>query len=393
MAVIPVTITASSDIGQISNQPFQVGGALYVLTWEFHASLHIFRSLDDGNTWAELDAAHAPTTSSLQPSWVWDGATTFWICSASGGSAKMQFTSFSTLTGLWGVTTVTTNAADDTQQTGLIYRADTTIVAVGGIQLTVPARGGTQFFVFNTTTLGSTSWALCCANATQTVIHYGLFQGDSTTIWMVFLVDDTDLTIQSLIGNSTLGSIVTVDTGVTATTNIASFSDGTTVVIAWQPTSGASTITVWTGPVSTMLLVSQVTPVLADGVSQWTIIRQAGSSILFVSGFTTTVQLSDSGGGFSAPVLLVNAAYTFMAAGPVSGSLGLTVDAQPPVIYLAPVAPPVGPTKRVLALGAYGQNLPSGIGSLCKFARRVKCGGHPVRTILTGKMYVYGNPK
>ena len=396
MSVNPVTITASSDIGQISNQTFQIGSVLYVLTWAVHSVIHIFSSADNGNTWVELDAGHAPTTLAQKVSWVWDGSTTLWVCSSSSvGASKVQFTPFSTLTGLWGLTTVTGNDANDTQQQQLIYRADTTIVVMGGVAGSPP---NCEFFVFNTTSLGSTAW-LPCGDSVNPSVTAGIFKGSGTRIWFVFVVTASavdSLVIQSMDATSTLGSLVTVDPGSGDSGDLNQFlasSDGTTVVIAFNPLGNAN-FNVWTAPVSTMVFVLQTIGPFTDGIQQWAVLRSVGVSNLYVAGFTTLVQLTDSGSGFGPPVILISSvSYFFLAANDVIGSSGIVVDSEPPVAYLAPGSVTPVLARRVIAFGGYAQSLPSGVGSLCKFARRVRCQGHPKRTILTDKNYVYGSPR
>jgi hypothetical protein len=375
-------ITPGSHSDQINGGPFAIGGNLYVVSWDIPGTAHVFVSADGGSTWAELDSVHAPVNAHSPANAVFDGAITLWVMTTSVGGV-IFFTPFDTLAKTWGSPTTTLNVNSFVGVSQLGFRSDTTIIVLS--EHTIPQE--TQFFVFDSTTLASTAWSSCGATgAGVSCFSYGMFQGLSGVWWFVYIVASggaQSLVIQSVSLSNTLGSLVTVDSsGTFASSSFGGqqYSDGTKVVLAWQPIQSSQQIVTWKAPLLTMVFSTQIVTVPAsDPVNQWALTgsETAGVFLFVVAG--DLLQFIDVGAGFGSGATLLSAVnFQTIIAGMIAASTSgwaLVVDSNPPLYFIIP---------GIVVL------LPSSIGSLCKYGRRVRCQRAPKRTIISTGPLVFG---
>lgn len=377
------TITGSFDVGQLTNGPFSVAGALYQLCNTGHAPLQMFKSSDQGATWTVQDSTHAPTSSLNGVSFCFDGVNTLW-CAYANGSGFVEFIPYDTATDLYGTITTTTNAASDNQMFVCYRPVDAKLVYV--ITTSLPNRAVS--FVFDTIALTFTGFQPMGTSG-QTAFPAGAFQ-DGALTYIVF--STLVLFYQSVDGTGAIGTIVNIDTGGTIANPLACVASNTTqVFVAWVPGDDA-TVNAWTAPISTLVFTEQILSSFVQ-IQNMAAVIQGSTVRLFVSDNDVDgdlFEVDDNGLGFGAPfVLIALGGFAFVLANLVSVTpgYGIVVDTQPPVSYLFQ-GPALGPiVKHLDAGGVMIAPLPS-IGSVCKFARPVTPTKGP-RVIQVGKQLTY----
>jgi hypothetical protein len=392
----PVEISSNFDVASDNPNnggPFIIAGILYQMCYDFFGRhIHMFSSSDNGITWVEQDSTHAPTISSTNPASLTDG-TTIYVVSSTG--SFMTILTFDTVTELWGTSpTVTTNGNDSAENPSVAYRSgDNSIIIVGQVSESGPARIRCEFFIFNITSQTWSAWSPCGYVVVDSTdcFNFGLVPGTAGVFWIVFVQtgSGSNLLVQSISG-SVLGSLTTISSvGTSAFQFAAAFSDGSNIIIAWNADESTEILNVWQGPVSTMSLVEQDVNIGA-GFQYWNVTRAAGiGAVLFVLSSTNTFQYVDPGSGFGSQIL-VTGAMEFFAIYPVllSGSkFGFIFDGS--VWWLGPSVTVTG--AAFIDAGSLGfLSMPNSAGSMCKFARQIRCKKPAVHPILTGKVITYG---
>lgn len=412
------TVTNSGDlIGLLNSLPFTVGANLYVAIggpFGTHKS-HVYKSIDKGATWVEMDPLNAPAASKVSSA-VFDGSRFIWVSNTSGVGVVNTFYPFDTSTDTWGTATATTQANASGVQDSLFYRqSDHKILLVsqllvnqGGFGLV----GQCQCVLFDTVSLTSTAWIPCgylTADGTKTFTE-GVF-GDAvagTESYMVFLISFLSgvysLSYQSIDGSGTLGSLTGIDTDTVAPYATITFwpaCDGTNVLVAW--TSGTDDLTThfYESTLAALPAFTKKTVVFPSfGVSGGT----AGTCLViagvfyFVGVFEDTsfnyyvAVYKDTGSGWDSGTVLIQAQPTqFFNAGAQASTINpsgfaVVIDGAPPVNFLFFSSPPA-PSKVVVSdIGIVVMAQP---GNLCQFARPKGAYNLSPMPILIGKEYTY----
>ena len=248
----PNTVSAN-----LPGQFYQPTGSInrYMVNVDFGGLFHMMKSIDFGVTWAEVDAAHAPTQGGIDRSSCTDGSIIFSV-SSDVTDGNVMISTFSMLTDLWIGTTVTANLIANSPNEAVIqvgYRAvDKKLVILGPVDaFKVGATFRVGYFLFDTVALTWGAWVKCGDTAASN------FDGDSfgvvpgTGFMHLFMMSiphpglgETVVSViqQSLSDANALGALQTVDSAAPVggpTENWFACSDGATVVVMWEPDSTA----------------------------------------------------------------------------------------------------------------------------------------------------------
>lgn len=396
----PILITDSAGVGEFGNpSPMKLGGNLYVILNGI-TTFQCWESTDNGSTWSRIDEGSEPTGTILTDWNACTDGTTIWVAYVTSGF-ELSYAGFDTSTGLWG-------GATDAGVVGIAvfqvaYRSvdDSLIICgdasdVSGLGFWVATIGGS-----------TTPFATCGTNADY-VTCWGIVAGTSDSF--VFVFNQTPVTagtqflqIQSLSSANILGSVIAVDSGsapggLDVYGYASAYSNGTTVILAWQPNLSVNTIAIWQAPATTLVFAeSKITPVsVFDGFNVAVSIGTGSLLVVGLSAIDELVFYVNTGSGFGPPTVLANAAFvgkdifTNILDPSAPGGWSMIFTESSGVYYLAGALPGLG-VAVVYLNGSLGvQPLPSSVGSLCRFARPVRCVKQSARTILTSNVLVYG---
>jgi hypothetical protein len=397
----PVLITAAAGPGyQGAPGPILIGGDLYAVLNNSDTSFEVWQSTNNGVTWSRIDALGEPP-SSVSTGWAacTDGVNLFVVYP--DASFVLEYTAFSTVSQTWGSPVNTSNTCIAVYQAA--YRpSDNSLIICGKVSDASP---GLAYCV--ATVGGSATGFSPCSNNTSGFYTtcWRIVQGAATTFWFVYVqapitAGTQTLQVQSL-ASSTLGSVVQVDTGPAGGSpdiyGVASaYSDGTNIVIAWQPDLTSNLLKVWNAPVSTMVFTS-LSVTTTQTFTDFNVAISIGTGTVLVVSLTTDtfVFYVSTGGAFSAPQVLVSGldsgkdSILNILIPAASGGWAIIFEQNTGTYYLAGV--PVSAIGGNAFIGSVGfQPLPTSAGSLCRFARPIRCVKQPFRTILTSNVLTYG---
>lgn len=380
------TITPSFDVNVLSNGPFSVGGNLYQLCNAAHAPLQMFKSSDQGATWNVMDSMHAPVSSLNGVSFCFDGSQTLWTA-YSNSVGLVAFIPFDTATDLYGAVTITANPASSNVMFVWYRIIDAKIVYAINIGLPDQAAA----FIFDTVALTATSFQRV-GTPGQLAFPIGAFQVAGLT-YLAFTTTGSfpnSLFYQSIDGSGSIGSLVTVETGLGTVDSLGAVaSSGSKVMLAWQ--ADGITVSVWIAPISTLVFTNQILSSFVQ-VQTMAAVIQGGTVKLFVSDNDThgdLFEVDDSGVGFGTPFVVIalgGFANVLTNLVSISPGIGIVVDTEPPVSYLFQSA--LAPVLKHLDAGGVQVSVLPSIGSVCKFARPTKPTKGP-RVIQVGKQLTY----
>jgi hypothetical protein len=389
-------------IQQFGQLPIQVGSSLYIITEDFFTdkNSHCFLSTDSGNVWSEQDSGDVPFAGKQSVA-VYDGSRYIWV-NARSTSGFVSMTPFDTHTNTWGTSIVSILADSSATQNCAYFRGVDGQVLIASLIASVGSALA-QCCLFNTSTQTFIGWFACGDTVTPTINALGgCFGSTSSNLSYIIFVTllatgPVVLGYQSVDGTGTVGTFITIDTDVSATTQQFAFQpycDGNHVILGWpyDGSSGGSesVVSVYESIFSSLSFTRQILnlPSLRlNTPASATCLIVSGTFLFFVlillsSGDVTLFQYSDSGSGFGSASALVTSANSWdsVQVQPASGLFGgyaIVVDAEPPVQFLAQ---PVIVTTAKIVSGFLGTVVLS-VSSACLIGqpkRRKQFGPRPI---------------
>jgi hypothetical protein len=401
----PYQISTVGGIDVNQQGPFLIGGVLYVQIATGTDTFTMWKSTNDGASWTATDSYTTATgAGSLNVS---DGTSIYAVFQNPGGFGCVRIYDVSTDT--FGSEIASANDYVGNTGAGYYRASDASIVICSQQPSLSPsvddARCG--FFIFDIGTSAFTSVQPCGSTAGIDGTAWQcscVLQGDGAVCQFIFVQfpatgsggTHSAMYAQSLTGSS-VGSIITIDaTGDADPFWLPGWSDGTTIVVGWQPSFDVAPqqLVVWKAPTSSMAWASETIDAGTE-LNTWTISITSVGIVLMLNAFITPdyplLQYIDEGSGFGTP-------ETVLADDRFDAGVQSSVGANSPfwalvfsdsngIWFLSP-----GPITPVSAVAYYGgfspMPLPS-IGSMCRYAQPIRCKKQPYRTILSSNLLVY----
>jgi len=423
----PVIVAPTTALATFSPQnPQLIGTALYSVVYNRTPTdkLSMFKSLDNGVTWNEMDVAHRPTISgAMTPVWIYNNAGLILVAASSGAASGDPFfiQLFSTTTDTWGaqVATGLAGTMEATPAFAIFNPVPNEMVIVGDFDaLSFGASLRAGYYRINASTGAVISGPIGCGETINTGDAWfprQMFIGASNSVWFTFNQSPTsglgnqELVVQNLSSTHVLGTKITIDTfanlpapGPDANTMINAFSNSTRVALCWSPLNNNTRILQCSLASFPSGLNLQALPAgNLSSVSTALIIVQ-GITVLFrneldtIDGtFTLTYRLDPTGTSFD-PAQLIYQPYTINQFVNVSGDGFMTGALNNGGSGIMATGATFD-TEFILALAAFPSSLSiaklSGVagalilasassGALCRFARPTKDrrSGYPIIT-------------
>ena len=394
MPVYPGIISSNplNTIGATSTPgAFQVGGALYVVlnntgfsltTW----SLQMFKSLDQGQTWAQVggDSSAVEQNSLFCAVLVGTKIYVVSIPHGAGATRVIHIWPFDTATDTWGVAISTGNnyaiggLAD--KYMAAAYRAvDNKIVICNMASNVSPTK--VLYFLYDVASQTSSVPVAC--GTVASILNWdcaAVLPGTGLT-YFFFVTNDgganITLQIQSLSNANALGVVTQLDAGVGGSSELDWTSDGTTLAVGWSLDNSVHNplIKTFKGPANAEPFVStEVDYNYTQGVGPFagfldnpsiSIARAGGKNYLFLDGSVAVGNpdgyVSDSGAGYGAFTTINNpGTYSQPVAGTPTFSVWSLIQFDfnaGTALYFAlippPPPPPVVVPKPVQGGGSY----------------------------------------
>lgn len=383
----PQLITSGSVTAQANGVlgPFLIGSALYVQLLNSSTDApQIWKSTDltNGTTWAQVGSDGATPTQASYLS-IAVGSDIYVFNWNSGSDLLVQI--FNTSTNTWGSVIDTGIVAADGQNAGAAYRSsDNTIILMADVvSFFSGSKARCAYTVYNISSQTASAWTACGQTSGSDAnywlpIYNPVVRGSGRTHFFFASIDITETTNsflvqQSLEDSGTLESFATIDTesAIDNTSNQLQWnanSDGSTVVVQWQPYSTPGNVLVFTGSSASTISFSSQTVSLSSP-NAWSVTRGSDSNTYFVVSDSVSgnvLAYVDSGGGFGSPNNMGAFTAFHMAAFLYSGSqpafmylegsqwFNFIVFSTPPTQTISPNTIGTGenwPTPSVIAVG------------------------------------------
>ena len=386
-----ITLTTSDGAGDFAG-PFQVaGGALYVALIEAGGTSSVYKSTDNGVTWARKNQAGEFPGGVSQASVL--VGTKIHVATMVAGPF-VQVNTFDTASDTW-ITGTQTPRIDAVVGAGptltMIFRVSDSklIIGGGGPQIRGSGALNASFFLFDPVARTSGAWVACgdLNNGTNDdCFLWNILLGSGNRIHFVFVTpNQTPRTLlHQPLNAAVLGALQTIDTspndaGFTNVACVSSTSDGITIAVAWSPTSLTQDIDYFSAPSADVpIWTPQIltSPTLIANNPALNIVKSGTKTyMIFVSGLNAKFALAtDSGLGFGVFVSqgsLVISLISMSMAALTTFAWGLVIFGS--AFFLVPLAPPpIVPDPPVILVGAQPVSLPDP-GTHCQFGKPQRC--------------------
>lgn len=414
----PVQITSSGFLNSTQGNPIQIGDSLYVLVVTDSDTIQMWKSLDGGNTWAEMDAAHEPAINGgSTPCYCSDGANFIYVFYSDQTSNNQAVNTYSISSDTWGTENVST--IDGQSEITCWYRPSDGVCILFAQAIVLPGsfEGRVGWASYNPTeNVWSTTWTQT-AGSTSTdhttwavVAVVGLSVSEALFITVRFpdygQIGTATLYVQTFTGTSFSG-VTEIDSAPAPQYEgpywVYANSGNGMVVVAWQPNIFAdpSEIHVLKSDTSSLSWTSQSLTVGTD-IQCWTQSIDNDGTIQFLicsadsGGNYPLYQYSDSGSGFGTPSTVFTNDDIFVVFGITttnsspgwsinyqdgSGIWWLNAGGSPP--------PPAPSAPAMINAGALQYACLPSNGNVCRFSRSKFKSPKPPVPMMVGNVLVY----